>query len=78
MENQRILKAMPILMKTFTRLRLMSSSSSKIDWKKLKYETKVPQNVVKSQFSEKTTRIRITEDEMNLLERLSLVDLDRK
>lgn len=56
----------------------MSSSSSKIDWKKLKYETKVPQNVVKSQFSEKTTRIRITEDEMNLLERLSLVDLDRK
>ena len=69
---------MPILIKTFMRLRHLSCSTSKIDWKSLKFKTKVPQSVVKSQFAEKTTRIKITEDEINLLERLSLVDLDRK
>lgn len=57
---------------------LRFSSTTKIDWKQLKFKTKVPQNVVKSTFSEKTTRIKIKEDEMILLERLSLVDLDRK
>lgn len=65
-------------MKTFARLRFSSSSTKQINWKELKFKTKVPQTVVKSQFAEKTTRIQITEDEMNLLERLSLVDLDRK
>lgn len=64
--------------KSFSRLRFFSSSTNKIDWKELKFKTKVPQSVVKSQFAEKTTRIKITEEEMNLLERLSLVDLERK
>lgn len=69
---------MPILTRTLTNLRFISSKRSEIDWKKLNFQTKVPQSVVKSQFSEKTVRVKITEEEMNLLERLSLVDLDRK
>lgn len=64
--------------RNFVRLRFLSSSSKTIDWKQLKFKTKVPQTPVKSAFSEETTRIKITEDEMILLERLSLVDLDRK
>jgi hypothetical protein len=59
-------------------LRYSSSISKSIDWKQLKFKTKVPQTVVKSSFAEKTTRIKINEDEIKLLERLSLVDLDRK
>lgn len=66
------------LVKSFATLRFFSSNANKINWKELKFKTKVPQDVVKSKFAEKTTRITITEDEMNLLERLSLVDLDRK
>jgi hypothetical protein len=59
-------------------VRYSSSSSKAIDWKQLKFRTKVPQTTVKSSFAEKTTRIKINEDEIKLLERLSLVDLDRK
>lgn len=66
------------LSRYFANYRFLCTGSSKIEWNKLKFKTKVPQGVVKSQFPEKTTRIKITEDEMNLLERLSLVDLDRK
>jgi hypothetical protein len=69
---------MSILKSSLRISRFFSSDSSKIDWKKLNHKSKVPQNVVKSKFAEITTRIKITEDEMNLLERLSLVDLDRK
>lgn len=58
-------------------LRFFCSGRRKIEWNKLKFKTKVPQSVVKSQFAETTTRVKITEDEMNLLERLSLVDLER-
>lgn len=64
--------------RNFLRLRFASSNSSGVEWSKLKFKTKVPQHVVKSSFPETTTRIKITEGEMNLLERLSLVDLDRK
>jgi len=61
------------------KLRTFCSSNKKIfDWKEIKYKTKVPQQTVKSQFSEKTERIKITEDEIFLLEKLSLVDLERK
>lgn len=67
-----------MLRQYFISLRFSSSKSNAIDWKKLTFKTKVPQAVVKSQFAENTNRIKITEDEMNLLERLSLVDLDRK
>lgn len=59
-------------------LRFFSSNKNVIDWKSLKFPSKVPENVVPSPFSEKTTRIKITEDEIVLLERLSLVDLERK
>ncbi|KAG5680837.1 hypothetical protein PVAND_010319 [Polypedilum vanderplanki] len=48
------------------------------NWKELKYKTKVPQNVVKSIFEEKTEKIKVTEEEIILLEKLSLVDLERK
>lgn len=58
-------------------LRFFCSRHRKIEWNKLKFKTKVPQSVIKSQFAETTTRVKITEDEMNLLERLSLVDLER-
>jgi aspartyl-tRNA(Asn)/glutamyl-tRNA(Gln) amidotransferase subunit C len=51
---------------------------TKINWKQLKHPTKVPQNVVKSAFPEATTRVKVTEDEIKLLEKLSLVDLERK
>ena len=45
----------------------------------LNFKTKVPQQVVKTQFDEfKNEKIKITESEIILLERLSLVDLDRK
>lgn len=45
----------------------------------LNFKTKVPQQVVKTQFDEfKNQKIEITESEIILLERLSLVDLDRK
>lgn len=45
----------------------------------LNFKTKVPQQVVKGQFDEfKTEKVKITESEIILLERLSLVDLDRK
>lgn len=46
----------------------------------LNFETKVPQQVVKTSFSEsKNEKINITENEIILLERLSsLVDLNRK
>lgn len=64
--------------KTYSILRFFSSKSYKIDWNKTNFKTKVPQTVVKSSFIETTTRTKITEVEMNLLERLSLVDLDRK
>lgn len=61
------------------KLRTFCSSNKKIfDWKEIKYKTKVPQQTVKSQFSEKTERIKITENEIFLLEKLSLVDLERK
>lgn len=61
------------------KLRVFCSSSKKsFDWKDLKFKTKVPQQTVKSQFSEKTEKIKITEDEIFLLEKLSLVDLERK
>lgn len=69
---------MPTIRSFVTNLRFFSSSSKNIDWKKLKYKSKVPATAVKSPFPETTTRIKITENEMNLLERLSLVDLDRK
>lgn len=69
---------MPIFIRLLPRLRFFSSKSDKLDWKKLEFKTKVPQNVVKSSFPETTRRIKITENEMNLLERLSLVDLERK
>lgn len=69
---------MAILLKSYVNLRFFSSCSSKIDWKSLQFKSKVPQSVVPSKFSEKTIRTKITEAEMNLLERLSLVDLDRK
>lgn len=45
----------------------------------LNFKTKVPQQAVKGQFDEfKTVKVEITESEIILLERLSLVDLDRK
>lgn len=69
---------LPTMRSSVTKLRLFSSSSKNIDWKQLKFKTKVPASAVKSPFPETTTRIKITENEMNLLERLSLVDLDRK
>ena len=68
---------MPIL-RNCTKIRFFCSTSKNIDWKQLKFKTKVPQTPVKSAFLETTTRVKISEDEMNLLERLSLVDLDRK
>jgi hypothetical protein len=52
--------------------------STKIEWNKIIFKTKVPQNVVKSVFSEETTRVKVTEQEIKLLEKLSLVDLERK
>ena len=69
---------MSSLPKNINKFRFLSNHARTINWKELKFKTKVPQTPVKSTFSEKTTRIKITEDEMNLLERLSLVDLDRK
>lgn len=55
------------------------NSNSKIfNWKELKYKTKVPQNVVKSIFEEKTEKIKVKETEIILLEKLSLVDLEKK
>lgn len=66
------------MLRNLTKLRFLSSSSTSINLKGLKFKTKVPQSPVKSQFAETTTRIKITEEEMNLLERLSLVDLERK
>lgn len=57
--------------------RFMVKPTIPIDWKQLQFATKVPQSVVRSKFDKKTERIKITEAEMNLLERLSLVDLDR-
>lgn len=56
---------------------LCSSSASKIKWNKLKYKSKVPEHPVRSSFSEKTEKIKITEEEIKLLEKLSLVDLER-
>jgi hypothetical protein len=56
---------------------LCSFKPNKIDWTSLKFRTKVPQSVVSSQFEEKTERIKVTEPEIELLEKLSLVDLER-
>lgn len=58
-------------------VRFFSAHKNVIDWKSLKFPSKVPKTVVASSFSEKTTRTKITEDEIVLLERLSLVDLER-
>lgn len=68
---------MLVVARNYASLRFFCYSRSKINWKELKFKTKVPQSVVKSTYAESTTRIKITEDEMNLLERLSLVDLER-
>lgn len=57
--------------------RFFSNSSKTIDWKSLKFSSKVPDSVVSSAFSEKTTKTKITEEEIFLLEKLSLVDLER-
>lgn len=54
-----------------------SSSVKKIEWNKLKFKSKVPPYPIKSPFSEKTEKIKITEEEIKLLEKLSLVDLER-
>lgn len=64
----------------FTLIKRFSSNSTpkSIDWKTLKFKTKVPESSVPSAFSEKTERIKITEEEIILLEKLSLVDLERK
>lgn len=60
-------------------LRNFCNSRPKItNWKEIKFKTKVPQQVVNSQFSEKTEKIKITEEEIVLLEKLSLVDLERR
>lgn len=52
--------------------------TSKIDWTNLNFMTKVPQTVVESAFPEVTTRIKVSDEEIKLLEKLSLVDLERK
>ena len=52
--------------------------TTKIDWTSLKFMSKVPQQVVRSAFPEETTRIKISVEEIKLLEKLSLVDLERK
>lgn len=49
-----------------------------INWKQLKFKTKVPQSVVNSASWEKTVRVNVTEEEIKLLEKISLVDLERK
>lgn len=54
-----------------------SGNVKKIDWNKLKYKSKVPSEPVKSIFPEKTEKIKISEEEIKLLEKLSLVDLER-
>jgi hypothetical protein len=70
--------ARAILLNLMFKRSLCSSHSKITDWKVLKHKTKVPQSVVKSQFAEKTEKIKITEDEIILLEKLSLVDLERR
>lgn len=52
--------------------------TTKVDWTNLKFTSKVPQMVVKSVFPEITTRIEVSVEEIKLLEKLSLVDLERK
>lgn len=54
-----------------------SANVKKIQWNKLKYKSKVPAAPVKSIFLEKTEKIKISEEEIKLLEKLSLVDLER-
>lgn len=54
-----------------------SARVRKIEWNKLKFKSKVPSEPVKSIFSQKTEKIKISEEEIKLLEKLSLVDLER-
>lgn len=65
------------LIKTAFQRSYCGSSVKKIEWNKLKFESKVPSHPVKSPFSEKTEKIKISEEEIHLLEKLSLVDLER-
>lgn len=68
---------MSYLITTAFKRSFCSSSARKIEWNKLKFKSKVPSHPVKSPFSEKTEKIKITEEEIKLLEKLSLVDLER-
>ena len=77
-----ILKNFPIVNKiVLNRLSrtIVDSAKTVINFTELNFKTKVPQQVVKAPFDEfKNEEIKITENEIILLERLSLVDLDRK
>lgn len=66
-----------ILIKSQLTRAYCSSNFKKVELRKLKYKSKVPAAPVKSIFSEKTEKIKISEEEILLLEKLSLVDLDR-
>lgn len=77
-ENKPKFNEMLKIARNLTWLRLLSSRSASIDWTNLKFKTKVPQQAVKPQFLENITRTKISEEDINLLERLSLVDLERK
>ncbi|CAO1411170.1 unnamed protein product [Diamesa tonsa] len=67
-----------IVLNTFSRT-IVDNAKTVVNFTELNFKTKVPQQVVKTQFDEfKTEKVKITESEIILLERLSLVDLDRK
>lgn len=67
-----------IVLNSFSRT-IVDNVKTVVNLTELNFKTKVPQQVVKTQFDEfKNEKIKITESEMILLERLSLVDLDRK
>ncbi|CAO1413184.1 unnamed protein product [Diamesa serratosioi] len=66
-----------IVLNSFSRT-IVDNVKTAINFTKLNYKTKVPQQAVKAQFNEsRNEKVKITEDEIILLERLSLVDLDR-
>lgn len=54
------------------------ASKSKIDYKQIKYPTKVPQSPHISKTTYNSIRTPIDEETIKLLERLSLVNLDNK
>ncbi|CAO1402507.1 unnamed protein product [Diamesa hyperborea] len=67
-----------IVLNTFSRT-IVDNAKTVVNFTEVNFKTKVPQQVVKTQFDEfKTEKVKVTESEIILLERLSLVDLDRK